>query len=73
MSWNNCKPSAAGLPPVFCGRCKVEMLPSVALEDVLTGVGDFHASDDVVTLSPSGRVRMVDCLKCPSCGRSVTP
>lgn len=59
--------------PLHCGKCLVVMLPSVALENVLTGIGDFHDGDDVVTLSPSGRARIVKCLKCPSCGRSVTP
>jgi hypothetical protein len=58
--------------PLHCLKCLVPMVAGVALEDVLTGIGDFYASDDVVTVSPSGRVRMVPCWKCPTCGRSVT-
>lgn len=74
MSWNDYLPEVVNLEPVptYCLRCLVRMVPGEALQDVLSGSGDFHAGDDVVTLSPSGRARMVPCLKCPSCGQSVT-
>lgn len=56
----------------ICRVCLTDMVPGEVLQNVLTGVGDFHEGDDVVTLSPSGQARMVTCWKCPSCGRSVT-
>jgi hypothetical protein len=48
------------------------MLPGTAIQETLAGVPDFIGSNDVVTLSPGGNGKLVECLKCPQCGRSVT-
>lgn len=55
-----------------CRKCRILMLPGKALQSMLGGVGDFHDGDNVVTLSPTGEARLIDCLKCPACGWSVT-
>jgi hypothetical protein len=52
-----------------CKKCKTEMQPGIALVDVATGIPDF---DKPVTMSYSGAVKLVHCLKCGSCGWSVT-
>lgn len=55
-----------------CRKCDIEMLPGTAIQETLAGVPDFIGSNDVVTLSPGGNGKLVECLKCPQCGRSVT-
>ena len=56
---------------MICRSCKLTMYPGKALAQTLTGSGDFHDDDDVVTLSPGGPGKLIDCWKCPQCGRSV--
>ena len=48
------------------------MLPGKALADIMTGTPDFPGDDRVCTVSPSGRAELVDCLKCNTCGFSVS-
>lgn len=55
-----------------CRRCGGEMVPSKAIAQTYTGTPDFPGKE-VVTLSPRGPGRLVDCLKCRQCGWSVTP
>lgn len=55
-----------------CRQCGGAMLPGIALAQTVTGSPDFVGDDAVVTLSPGGPGRMVDCLKCENCGWSVT-
>lgn len=54
-----------------CPKCPGNMLPGKALENILTGSPDFIGGE-AVTMSPSGRAKLVDCLKCERCGFSVT-
>ena len=53
-----------------CRRCGGAMAPGVALAQTHGGVPDFPGGD-VVTVSPSGPGRLIDCLKCEKCGHSV--
>lgn len=55
-----------------CPKCKITMLPGVAIEETLTGIPDFPGDDLCVTVSPGGPGRLIKCLKCPECGYSVT-
>ena len=52
-----------------CKKCGTEMQAGIALLDILTGIPDF---DEVITVSHSGAVQLVHCLKCGECGWSVT-
>lgn len=54
-----------------CKRCNGEMKPGKAIEQTYTGIPDFIGGD-VVTMSPGGPGRLIDCLKCSKCGWSVT-
>ncbi len=53
-----------------CRKCNGQMTAGVALQNTLTGSGDFGRAD-VVTLSPNGPARLVGCRKCAHCGWSV--
>ena len=54
-----------------CKRCNGEMKPGKAIEQTYTGIPDFIGGD-VVTMSPGGPGRLIDCMKCVECGWSVT-
>lgn len=53
-----------------CNRCGGEMKPGQALENTLVGEPDDIGG--CVTLSPGGPGKLVPCMKCAECGRSVT-
>ena len=53
-----------------CRRCGGKMEPGKAIAQTLTGVPDF-ADGSVVTLSPGGPGKLIDCTKCSACGWSV--
>ncbi|MGZ8158355.1 MAG: hypothetical protein ACXWT4_06055 [Methylobacter sp.] len=55
-----------------CKRCQGEMKPGKAIKNTLTGIPDFIGDDHVCTVSPGGPGKLIDCLKCPECGYSVT-
>jgi hypothetical protein len=48
------------------------MKPSKAIAQTYGGSPDF-AGGPVVTMSPEGPGRLIDCLKCERCGHSITP
>lgn len=54
-----------------CRRCGGKMKPSQAIGQTWTGLPDFPGGD-VVTLSPGGPGRLIDCLKCEKCGHSIS-
>jgi hypothetical protein len=54
-----------------CRKCGAPMQPGVAFAQTYSGSGDF-GRDDVVTMSPGGPGRLIECLKCSGCGWSVT-
>lgn len=53
-----------------CQRCGGEMKQGKALMQTVSGSPDF-ADGEVVPLSPGGTGKLIDCLKCSSCGHSV--
>jgi hypothetical protein len=53
-----------------CPRCGGAMRPGKAMVSTVTGTPDFPGCE-VVTMSPGGPGRLVDCLKCEGCGHSV--
>jgi hypothetical protein len=58
---------------MICRKCNVEMQPGVALgQTFVGGMPDFPGEAHSTTFSPGGPGKMIDCLKCPKCGRSVT-
>lgn len=55
-----------------CGKCNGGVLAEgSAMVTTLVGVSDFPRGK-VVTMSPGGQGRLVACLKCSSCGHSLT-
>ena len=55
-----------------CFKCSTELKRGRALLNNLSGIGDFHAGDAVCTVSPDGTARLIECLKCGTCGHSET-
>ena len=58
---------------MLCHKCNVPMKKGIATEQTYVGgmpdfAGDRHSS----TFSAGGTGRVIDCMKCPSCGHSVT-
>ena len=51
-------------------RCGGRMKRGIALEQTYTGSPDFPGGE-VVTMSPGGPGRLVECMKCERCGWSV--
>ena len=58
-------------PRPICRKCGGFMLPGKAILQTYTGIADFLGGE-TVTMSPGGGGELVDCLKCSSCGHSVT-
>ena len=54
-----------------CKKCQTVLQPGIAM--VSTLVGEEDDIGGLVTLSPGGPGRLVDCNKCPECGFSVIP
>ena len=59
-----------------CKKCEVEMVPGIGLRETYRmGLPDFHgntADSRGQTMIASGESNMVNVLKCPECGYSVT-
>jgi len=56
----------------ICPHCGIEMGDGQALLDELDGYPDFVGNDTLCTISPSGKAKLIECLKCPDCGFSRT-
>ena len=55
-----------------CRKCGTPMKPGKAIQQTtVAGVQDFPSAE-VVTMSAGGPGKLIDCLKCPQCGWSVT-
>ena len=54
-----------------CRKCGGLMEPSKAIGQTYTGTPDFPGGE-VVTMSPGGPGKLMDCWKCVSCGWSIT-
>ena len=64
------------VPPLIpldmkCYRCHGDMKQGIALVPTFIGTPDF-ACGEVVTVSPGGPGRIVECMKCVVCGFSLT-
>lgn len=55
-----------------CRKCNAPMQRGKAITQTFTGVGDFHDGDSVSTLSAGGPGKLVECMKCPECGWSMS-
>lgn len=56
-----------------CKKCMVVMRPGKAIQQTYSvGAPDFPGDHEVVTVSAGGPGKLIDCLKCPKCGHSVT-
>lgn len=53
-----------------CIKCGTELQPGKAI--LQTTVGGSPDMGEVMTLSAGGPGKLVDCLKCPSCGHSMS-
>lgn len=53
-----------------CKKCGGEMKAGTAIAQTYTGKPDFIGGE-VVTMSPGGNGKLVDCVKCVDCGWSV--
>jgi hypothetical protein len=58
---------------MICNKCNVPMGQGIATQQTYVGgmpdfAGDRHSS----TFSAGGTGKVINCLKCPECGRSVT-
>lgn len=54
-----------------CKKCNGEMKPGKAIEQTYAGSPDF-AGHEVITVSPGGSGKLINCLKCEKCGHSIT-
>ena len=55
-----------------CKHCNGDMKPGKALQSTFnSGMPDFPGDKNVVTLSPGGPGKLIDCLKCSNCGWSM--
>jgi hypothetical protein len=55
----------------ICRRCGGQMVPSKAMGQTWTGRPEWPG-DTLVTMSPGGPGKLIDCLKCEGCGHSVS-
>jgi len=53
-----------------CEKCGVELAKGVALQQTLTGIPDFAGDEHPVTVSRGGPGKLIQCWKCPDCGKS---
>lgn len=57
----------------ICRKCGARMKPGKALAQTVTGgAPDFEGDERASTFSAGGPGHLIDCLKCPECGWSVT-
>lgn len=58
---------------MICRLCKITMRPGKALAQTFVGgMPDFEGDTHSSTFSAGGPGKLVDCIKCPQCGKSVT-
>lgn len=70
--WHNPKQSTG-----ICKHCNTPMQPGIAMAQTYTASEHAFPSDRndpnaIVTMSPGGPGKLIDCLKCPQCGWSMT-
>lgn len=58
---------------MICRKCKTEMVLGIATaQTYVGGMPDFEGETHSSTFSAGGTGRVINCMKCPSCGHSVT-
>lgn len=56
-----------------CRKCKITMQPSKALKDIyIGGIDSSNPPQRGDTLVKSGKADLIEVMKCPQCGYSVT-
>ena len=56
-----------------CRKCHTEMKPGKATGQTYTGgMKDFASDERAVTFSAGGPGVLIECMKCPACGYSVS-
>jgi len=55
-----------------CNKCEGTMVKGKALEQTSSGIPDFVGDEHVCTVSAGVSGKLEDCMKCESCGWSVT-
>lgn len=55
-----------------CGKCGGEMKPGKAMGQTAVALRPSRGPNDMRTYYAGGTGKLIDCLKCESCGRSVT-
>ena len=53
-----------------CPKCSGKLKNGIALENVATGIGDFHDAGTVVTVSYGKIAKIIPVVKCVRCGMS---
>lgn len=54
-----------------CPKCKIKLTEGTALADIYGGYNDFEGvPNNVVTMSPTGQVKLIKVMKCKKCGYS---
>ena len=53
-----------------CPKCHSSMGDGKVLLNIFGGYSDFPG-DSIVTMSPTGDAKLVDCWKCSICGHSI--
>lgn len=57
---------------ILCKKCRGEMRPGKAIEQTYSGIPDFPGDKYPTTVSPGGKGKLIECLKCENCGWSIT-
>jgi len=57
--------------PKKCTRCGGDLIDGLAIQNTMSGIGDFHDDDQVATVSAGGSGKLIECLKCQNemCGQ----
>ena len=56
-----------------CNKCRTQMVDSIALQQTYVGgMSDFVGEGYSSTFHAGGTGNVINCWKCPDCGRSIT-
>lgn len=57
----------------YCCKCMTHMVDAIALQQTYVGgMPDFEGEGYSSTFYAGGTGKVIDCWKCPDCGRSIT-
>jgi len=54
-----------------CPKCSGKMRKGIALKNILTGTPEWSGST-IVTMSASGKAKIIPAIKCSRCGHSLS-